>query len=226
MSALTNKRPQPNVYPISAKGMAKRIGIPLDRWPGNCFTVACALVDKKGGVDGDAVYGHWTGPVAPGTMFHGKPLIQHGWVLRSDGTVVDPTRFVFEGAEPYIYEGPADYYDEGGNAWRKAMLSPAPDFNEKLDNPNFMKLVKWKPKNQRLARAVDILLEPAKRKVGFLSRHQLFWLANLPYEMLTPVPGLDLAPDLYKELGKLGLEVAVPLDNRRRAERKHVRAAR
>ena len=34
----------------------------------------------------------------------------HVWIERPDGTIVDPTRWVFEGVWPYVYEGPADLY--------------------------------------------------------------------------------------------------------------------
>ena len=41
----------------------------------------------------------------------GRPV--HTWIEKLDGTVVDPTRWVFEGVWPYIYEGPRDWYDKG-----------------------------------------------------------------------------------------------------------------
>ena len=217
MSALTHRRPLPNVFRLSAQTVAKKLQWPLSTWAGHCFTLADMMV-SKGVVEGTAVYGHWLGDVSPQCkMFYGKPIIQHGWVLQSDGSVVDPTRFVFEGAEPYIYKGPADYYDEGGNAGRSKMMRPPPDFKKSSDP--FHRLEVWKPKNKRLASAVDLLMEPALRKPGKLTREQLHWLANLPYDALTPIPGFDLAPALYAELKKLGMEAHVPIDNQRRAAR-------
>lgn len=40
----------------------------------------------------------------------GRPI--HVWIERPDGTVVDPTRWTFEGVWPYVYVGPKDLYDD------------------------------------------------------------------------------------------------------------------
>lgn len=227
-----------NKFHLTAVEVGKRIQWPVETWPGNCFAVASKMVTDKV-VKGVAVYGHWLGPIARKTMFYGKPLVQHGWIVQKDGTVIDPTRYVFEGVEPYIFVGHPDDaakcdeehrhgffrpckigqwpYDEGGNKLRSAMMTPPPDFSPA------QKTYQWSPKNKRLSTAVDILLDGAARCAGLMSQHQLHWLANLPYDMLTPVPGLDLAPDLYKELKKLGMLAHVPIDNQRRAERRHVK---
>jgi len=260
MSAVTNYRPKPNVFHLSAQEVAKSIDIKLTRWPGNCFGIATAMVEAKV-VDGDAVYGHWLGPVAKSCkMFSGKPIIQHGWILQKDGTVIDPTRFVFEGLSPYIWEGNRKYhvecddfesgdsldpecqhcghlctehsgrffkpckvclwpYDEGGNRWREQTMQPAPDCNKEYrDGARWGEMVRWQP-GREVASVVDILFGTAKRKKGFLTRDQLHWLANVPYDMFTPVASADYAPHVYAMLDKLGLLCHVPLDNQRRAER-------
>ena len=38
----------------------------------------------------------------------GRPV--HVWIELPDGTVLDPTRWTFEGVWPYVYQGPADFY--------------------------------------------------------------------------------------------------------------------
>ena len=89
--------------------IAKAIKLPVLQWPGRCFEVACAVVGAGLVPEGRAVYGHWTGAVSPDAPVFGKRSTQafqrHGWVVTPDGTVIDPTRWVFEAALPYIFEG-------------------------------------------------------------------------------------------------------------------------
>lgn len=95
-------------FRMTAEEVALAIKVPLDQWPGNCFGIAEAMV-KAGLVDGTAVYGHWIGPISPRSMFQsrrGLGFCHHGWVLLKDEkTVVDPTRYVFESRQPYIFQG-------------------------------------------------------------------------------------------------------------------------
>ena len=72
----------------------------------------------KHGVQGVRKDGVWTGP--KGKLWgmrgrwrqdaQGRPV--HVWIELPDGSVLDPTRWAFEGAWPYVYSGPADCYDE------------------------------------------------------------------------------------------------------------------
>lgn len=80
---------------------------PTEQWRGQCYGVALALVEAKL-IDGRAVYGHYYGPISPtsnpfgaraGTSFP----THHGWIVTPDGQILDPTRWVFEDREPYIY---------------------------------------------------------------------------------------------------------------------------
>ena len=90
-------------FAMSAAQVAEAISAPVAAWPGNCFAIATAMVDAGLCPPGSvAVYGHWTGPVHPRSMFYsrsGAGFCNHGWVLKPDGTVIDPTRFVFEMTE-------------------------------------------------------------------------------------------------------------------------------
>jgi len=94
---------------ISIRDVEKVAG-PVEDWPGNCYAIACAIV-KAGLVDGEAVYGHWTGDVHPKSMFYSRSgFCHHGWIRLPDGCVLDATRWVFENAKPYIYVGdPEDF---------------------------------------------------------------------------------------------------------------------
>ena len=103
---------------LDANRIAERIGVELSDWPGKCYAVACQMLKAKV-VKGRPAYGNYHGPVVASSMFFGKTVVRHGWIERADGMIVDPTRWVFEGVEPYIYEGlPSMEYDEGANLLR------------------------------------------------------------------------------------------------------------
>jgi len=97
------------------------IGIPVSMWPGNCFAIATKMVDA-GVVDGKPEYGIWTGPIDEGSPFKGRLIARHGWVRMPDDQICDPTRWVFENVEPYIYVGPEDHYDMGAADLREGVL--------------------------------------------------------------------------------------------------------
>lgn len=83
---------------------------PAEDWAGRCNELALAMVEL-GLARGQVVFGIWRGPIAAGiprTQLMGGAL--HSWIQREDGGVVDPTRWVFEGGLPYVYEGPRDHY--------------------------------------------------------------------------------------------------------------------
>lgn len=197
----------------SIEEIAKKIQWPIAEWPGNCYTLACMIAPLVGGTP---VYGHWTGPVAPGSMFSEKPIVQHGWILLKGNTVIDPTRYVFEGREPYIYDGIADFYDEGGNALRATFRRPCPEFDYKEGGGVNV------PFSAAVVAVVDRLMAPAKRHVsGRLSKAQVFWLANLPYDAFGPG---ETVRRVYGALSVAGYRAAIPVDNYRRAEREEENA--
>lgn len=153
---------------------------------------------EKGIVAGRAVYGHWTGPVAKGSIFFGKPIIHHGWIEMPGNIIYDPTRFEFEQVEPYIFYGPNDYYDEGGDLLRQENERPCPPFDTST-------------------RTVRLELQPAQQEwlqaragsTGVLSLDQIFWLANLSRKTL----GIHAKP-IYEALIRAGEAATIPLDNR------------
>lgn len=89
---------------LTATMVARAIGQPTKKWPGNCYAIASMMVKAKL-VEGKAVYGHWLGRVGDCNLFSGKPVVRHGWIRQPNGTVVDPTRWVFEEKKPYIFVG-------------------------------------------------------------------------------------------------------------------------
>jgi hypothetical protein len=171
-------------------------------------------------IDGaTAVYGHYLGPVAPGTLFSGRHgFVQHGWVELADGRVLDPTRWAFEGVEPYLYVGVRDHYDEGGNQLRRQLQGEAPMFDtERVVNitPRMLPTAAWKWMEEILSlqgHLADEGYEP-----GDVSFMQLVWIANLDPRTM----GCDgeHAVDIYAMLDKLNQSALIPLDNQLMVEK-------
>lgn len=229
------------------------IGEAAKRWAGRCFEIAskiveAGLVSRERGLGGEAVYGHWIGPVSTRSYFADRRhlgFIQHGWInVETHGMVIDPTRWAFEGKRPYIF---ADYetdditarcrhcrllkdehdrlgasdkcdlyeaelwpYDEGGNRWRAATMIRKPPPTLAAD----AKIVTLKLKPDT-AKFVAVLLgqEDGRR----VSAEQVFWLANLPYQVLA---ASDIAA-IYGaicDVESYYIEF-IPIDNRKRAKR-------
>jgi hypothetical protein len=180
-----------------AQKFARKIGWPTAEWPTHCYAVAAEIL-CAGLVDGTLRYGHWLGSVAPGTLFHRpgspRPFTPHGWIELPDGTICDPTRWVFENAAPYVYRGPADHYDVGGNQLRLAFLRPPPPFNPAEPSPVVLPI----------CATVGRLLGPPPYSVD-----QVFWLANLPLSMLE-----GDARVVYEAIIAAGEDAMIPLDNR------------
>jgi hypothetical protein len=115
---------EPFVLP-TVQEAADAIGVDVPSWQGRCYEIACAIRGKFD-IDCRPCYGHWLGPVAPGSFFADRakaPFQRHGWLQLEDGRIIDPTRWVFENVEPYIFfaKDEQGYYDEGGDVWRKTM---------------------------------------------------------------------------------------------------------
>jgi len=191
----------------------KVIGEPAPKWIARCFEIAFKLVDR-GLVEGVAVYGHWLGPVAPKTHFSGRQVlgfVQHGWVLLPDGRVLDPTRWGFEGVAPYLYVGPSDYYDEGGNRFRMSRLGSPPVFDPdeetvELDQYVLSDGAAWTFVENLLGLndSFHMADEP-----GTITREQLFWLANVDPRKLG-----GHAKAIYAAIEKLDEIALIPIDNR------------
>lgn len=189
---------------LTVEAVAKAIGVPADEWPGNCHSIACDMCAAGLVPGGKPRYGHYHGPIAPGTMFYKREIVRHGWIEAPDGQIVDPTRWVFEGAEPYVFQGWDEdgYYDTGGNQIRYMLMSgrPMPKYDpeaRQFDVPNteagvIMKLVLGGHEGD---------------KVSF---NQLIYLANLPPNFEEE----DIVRDIYRWLQGEGLQALIPMDNR------------
>ena len=170
----------------------QRIGVPHECWPGRCHEIADMLLKHKV-VVGKLRYGHWLGPVHHKSIFAGRPVVPHGWI-DSSGTIVDPTRWVFEMAKPYVFVGENDFYDVGGNRFRTAMHSKLPrlqglkvDLKISSDLKEFM---------------LGLVRHP------YLTNHSLSWIANQSPDTL----GV-MAKRIYLALKGAGMRCYVPIDN-------------
>ena len=96
--------------PLTIEALEAALGIPVGDWDG--YETALAIVDK-GLSDGVAVRGHWTGPIEEPDVVEASAdgRVPHGWILTPTGRILDPLRWLFEDAAPYVYEGAADYYE-------------------------------------------------------------------------------------------------------------------
>ncbi len=183
---------------VNPDAVAAKIKLPLHRWPGRCHEIAILIVQAKL-VRGRAVYGHYHGEIHPDSIFGGRPFTHHGWITRRT-TIVDPTRWVFECADPYIYVGPKDDpdYDPGGNRVRKMFLKPPPAFNPKQ---NCFRVP------QGLLAFTAMMLGDHRKE---LSAEQVMWLANLPLDMLS-----DMAEPVFLWIADdIKIPGFIPYDNR------------
>jgi hypothetical protein len=88
----------------------------IEAWPGQCQFVAPSVI-RNGLVGGRQSNGAWCGPVTGPhrdrfcTTEVAMRRVRHVWITLADGRVCDPTRWVFEGVEPYVYVGTdAEHY--------------------------------------------------------------------------------------------------------------------
>jgi len=150
-------------------------------------------------VEGRFQYGHYCGRIHPDCkLFSGRAFTHHAWIRDGD-TIIDPTRWVFEVVAPYIYQGDAEDsdYDFGGNDLAMLLLKPCPAFDAR----------------QVLFKLTDSV-RGATRGYWFgghnvMSLHQVFWLVNLPLQILG-----DDAEAVYRWAIDNDLAGFIPLDNR------------
>jgi len=182
----------------SPKRIAKKIGIPVLDWPGKCHQIARLLL-KHNIVKGTLCYGHYHGYIHPNSPFGGRSFTHHGWI-ESAGLVIDPTRWVFDQAAPYIYIGPkTDEYDFGGNRVRRLFLRPCPEADPSYPLYDYSELGEAAP--------VIAVLTQTK---GRLHVGQLIWLGSLPIDMFE-----GCEKEIYQWICNQGLKAAIPIDNRR-----------
>lgn len=166
-----------------AQALASIIGISTSEWKGNCMSIATKAVES-GFVEGFPRYGMYFGEVSPDSYFASRNTLgccRHGWVALKGGGVFDPTRWVFEAVEPYIYEGPAGMDYDYGMARFRMMFRPhgnrrCPRF---VEGANCHRL----PDDPLLAMFIRAVCD-LEDGVDSLTVEQVFWLANrIPAEL-------------------------------------------
>lgn len=188
---------------MTPEEIAKKIGVLLKEWPGKCHQIA-ALLLEHGLFEGELRYGHYHGTISPESIFGDRPFTHHGWIEQGV-KIVDPTRWVFECVEPYIYVGfNNDEYDFGGNYVREQYMRPCPDYDPKQS-----------PKQQIfdfsvLSEESQVIIRELTQRASILSLWQLAWIANAPLHFLQPQ-----AKEIYQWIADLGLPGFIPFDNRK-----------
>lgn len=192
----------------------ERIGVPAERWVARCYEIASRIVEA-GLVEGRVVYGHWLGPIDPKSVFGSKRaagFCQHGWVILSDGRIFDPTRWVFEGKAPYLYAGPNDHYDEGGNQLREKFRGPPPVFDpderQVVFTPTDLSAPVWAFVEDLLG-LLRQFRGPEPPEPGAVTFRQLHWLATCPPNRL----GVHARP-VFEAIARKGCRAFIPIDNR------------
>lgn len=187
----------------------------LTRWVGNCYGVASKIVREQI-IDDNcrAVYGHYLGPVSSNSHFSdrmGLPFIHHGWIVLSNGDIIDPTRWAFEAKEPYIAhldsmdDIAVEEYDEGGNLWIKTHERPAPKYRKRdRQFPFVINDVEGK------SYIIDLLADGRKEEeIEEICLDQIFWLANLSLDTLGIYAGA-----VYTYIKNMGQICCIPIDNK------------
>ena len=195
------------------------LDLPVKHWPGNCYSIACGILRAKL-IEGIAVYGHYYGPIADGGYFQPRKFTQHGWIVTPDYTLVDPTRWVFEDVDPYIFVADSaarkrasktkrldvntlnDEYDISGDAIRQLMRGPCPPFDR-------TRVLKKKYSFELKDKAALKFVMGELGDPPLWTHEQLHWIATMSLSKL----GVHAKP-IYEALVEGNLAVYIPIDYR------------
>lgn len=189
--------------PLNVPLVAEKIGIPSDRWQGNCHSVATAMSNRFGEYElpGCRVRRGWITAL----NYAG----QHSWLELDRGIIVDPTLRANEGKAPEVrvWKPLGDVYDPCG--WRTvhSVVQPCPSV---FDTDR--ELV------QLELGSVDYVAGLINNHVedGYveLSKEQAIWLANLPVRERESARVLSrfFAAEVYEALQAAGLKAFIPVD--------------
>ena len=196
---------------LTIEQIEKAINLPAEEWKGKCYEIVLKML-KAEIVIGRDIYGHWLGSTSETSFFASRrdlPFIQHGWIETPDKRIIDPTRWVFEDIEPYVFVSLKnnlleDIYDEGGNQWRECMMKPCPKYKKSDKKINKADISKFDEE------VYDYLNELFNRPEYWTVGH-IFWLSNLSPKFL----GIYIK-DVYYWLENLGFGAFIPLDNKKK----------
>lgn len=236
------RKAKPRTRPddLTITDVEKAIKIPTAQWEGNCYSIACAIIES-GLVKGRAVYGHYYGPVAKTGYWKDRrhhPFQRHGWIELPDGRILDPTRWSFENRTPYLHicDPLSDVHvcrtcDHVEDEHKSGFLRECavencgcPDFERKEreydEGGNLLMKAMENPPPPFTFKdlKVELAVKPSvyNQVIDLLgnpphvTKPMCFWLANLSLATLG-----DLAKDVYQALVKAGMDALIPIDNRR-----------
>lgn len=189
--------------PIPVGRVERMIERPTEDWKGACHQISALLLDR-GVCEGKLRYGHYLGYIAPTSIFAKVDVgfCRHGWIEQKDGTIVDPTRWVFEDAKPYIYIGANNNeYEFGGNEMRK--VDGAPEPSGKMSTVKVSKALL-----KQLQEIFGCEFQVSDNGTIEMAVNQLFWLANANPKILGKV-----VKEMYEEFDRLDMGAFVPCDN-------------
>lgn len=195
----------PNRIELTMEQAEEIVGRPRGDWAGACHGVSAALAPHVGG---KVRRGYFTGEIAPGAYFAGRPS-QHSWIELPDGQVLDPTRFAFVGGDPELWVGPADDYDIGGCRSQGAS-GPAPhimDTEKELIELNL-------GCTDYLANCLGAEPMDYGEDHIMVSIEQLHWLAHLAITD-SEAPGFlsrSFAAEVYEGIINAGYKALIPID--------------
>ena len=160
---------------LTIEDLEKCADLPVRKWHGLCRKMAAAThsIIKTG----RWVWGDYLGLIDKNGYYGERSklnrIIGHAWILLDDERALDPTRWVFEHVDPYIYIGNADDYDEVGNDFRTL-------FNRSCPTADKGRLVNLKTSASNAALFERLTTTPFDK----LTIQQLAWIATTPYDEL------------------------------------------
>lgn len=186
-------------------------------WHGRCMEIATKLAPHFGGV---AVYGDWLGECMGFWKKRAAP-VHHGWIVlpgpqgnytEATETIVDPTRWSFEDAKPYIWSGKNDgNYDEGGNQQRFTNMRK-PDG----EGDDVRLVFKSEFIYDRIKDLLDDSCLTFDRCNCGLPKSFVYYIANLPPDEL----GWFIVAEVYEALDRAGCRAFIPMDNWKMIDRR------
>lgn len=160
---------------ISINEIESAINTHSDLWIGHCHLTSSKIL-KSGIITGNLVYGHYHGPIHEDSIFSMDVNPSHGWIELGDDTICDPTRWVFDNVEPYLYmskKSNADY--QKVDLKEITTLSP-----KKSSDECSLNLIPLDTSNGSFA--IRYLLHTDK---NFISYIDALWIFHLPSSILT-----------------------------------------
>lgn len=198
--------------------IAEAIDVPVENWKGRCHEICTAIIDVKL-IDGRAQYGLYLGPIHPDGYFGDRKICRHGWIMHENDSIVDPTRWVFENTDPYVFYCPpfAPAYAEYDLAGARFEHGDDPIPPDDMDAQQF----DFSGISQELTEFLHVIFDfgnmvPSRLTVAAqldwlpkLTMARMYWLAHRPVADLG-----QFAKPIYERIIELGHAALLPIDNR------------